>query len=908
MSKSIRYVLYFFVAFALNVDVLFAQQDNPVIGEALKLAASLDNDSKIQANAAIQRAQARLGTGNQDTDTLKESFEAARKITDAYQRSQAFRQIARGITPENINSYDEILKEDAGYFVLEAILEHCRSAEKYDLGYQLFEKIFEQQTDPEVKRNMRFYINRIFPMQIYTGKIDEAVASATRLKDAELRQFVLGEIRRTADEHLLHLLLLNNTNEDHWAVTENMLKHLHPDVDVSDREKVFAEVFAKMTKETEQITEPGTRFDAYMNLVNVYRNVNMPESEVVDFDFELGVPRPPKPAASSDPALSKLLLAAAEAAKNVKENTGNFTRQKRLARTVRLLIENADTKAANQIVNHMLTIPAQIENPHNRADAILETVSLLYQLNRKAEADKMCNEVMKIVNTPGYSLEQFAVQIAIEKANAGLFKEAKAVGTRGDPERVIRGFIGAYFNHVSRLLDENRFDDALQFIDEEPTALGDKIRLLQAIGRAYRQSGNVAKSDETFKKMFELVDTLTEKEAGEKQAGKPDNLGIQDDRRGGMGASLAKTYSHPIVKQRRECGDFAGAVDLASKLFATHVPEAEILYVARGYANAGDYAGALEVGGSAGGEYCSDSGIRGYTAHAMLQHGKKEEAEKLLTETLREVDNGTMTLHRDFIVGLILCGKIDDAIRLSTTMPVVDRSEHSEPTDKYSQYPTIVLRSLLMTSRESDAVKIIDEWNHAAGKAWGIRTLIQWDYEEHLGKGNASLITPELKKRWRDFLVDYADTFEEPNAINRIGEWYRTAECLVDLDAKESALKVLDKALTDIPRLELGIPDHIRSNSINVRVQTGRMLIRLGECEKADIAFVAAVKECSLYEQAYRKAESLRYTLFDYTEALLDKPEEIRTWPGYIKSENDRHIRTMRYLWERSLFSVYGIE
>jgi len=86
------------------------------------------------------------------------------------------------------------------------------------------------------------------------------------------------------------------------------------------------------------------------------------------------------------------------------------------------------------------------------------------------------------------------------------------------------------------------------------------------------------------------------------------------------------------------------------------------------------------------------------------------------------------------------------------------------------------------------------------------------------------------------------------------------------------------------------------------------MLERLGEFEKADIAFVAAVKKGTLYKQEYRKAESLKYTLFDYTETLQDKPEDIRTWPGYEKSENDRRIRTLRYLWERRLFSQYMIQ
>jgi hypothetical protein len=421
--------------------------------------------------------------------------------------------------------------------------------------------------------------------------------------------------------------------------------------------------------------------------------------------------------------------------------------------------------------------------------------------------------------------------------------------------------------------------------------------------------------------MFALVDTLAEKVAAKEAAGERRGRDDGDDRIGWRGASLSKSYSHPIVKQRRERGDFAGAVDLAQKLFATHVPKAEILYIARDYADAGDYAGAMEVGGSAGGQYCSDSGIRGYTAHAMFKQGKKEEAEKLLTDTLREIDGGKMTLHRDFIVGLALCGKVDDALRVSATLPVHDRSEHDEPTDKYAKNPSLVFTCLLMSDRDAEAVKLIDELKDAPSKAWGIRSLIQWDYEEYIVKEKASLLSPELRKRWTDFLVNYADTLEEPNVINRIGELYRAAECLMDLGYKPAALKVLDKAMKDINNFDKELPDHLRYGSYYARVQTGRLLLRLGERQKADTAFVAAIQDIALYKgdgshtlylQNHRKAESLGYILFYYTDALSEaKPEQIRTWGGYQRSENDSRIgyMTLRYLWgEYRLFSWYGIQ
>jgi hypothetical protein len=241
-----------------------------------------------------------------------------------------------------------------------------------------------------------------------------------------------------------------------------------------------------------------------------------------------------------------------------------------------------------------------------------------------------------------------------------------------------------------------------------------------------------------------------------------------------------------------------GAVDLADRLFATHVPNVEILYIARGYADTKNYAAAIEVGGAAAGEYGSDSGIRGYVAHVMFKHGKKQDANKLLVETLREIDKGTMTLHRDFIVGLALCGRIDDALRLSTSKPVIDRSEHDEPTNKYSEHPTLILNCLLVSNREKEAMQLVDDWKVDRGKANAIWTLFRWNKEEHLDKKTASLLTQVWKKRWTDFLVRYMDTLDEPDTVLYATEGYRTAECLIGMDANDAALAVLDKVLAVI--------------------------------------------------------------------------------------------------------------
>ena len=707
MSKLHITTVLFLGLFAISLTPLFAQQNNPVIEEAKKLAASLEDDPffsdspRIIANTAIENALRRLGLHDQAGELTQESLEMAKQIKDEYKRARALAKIVKGIPPESINSYDEILKENVGgiyaFEVLDAILQQCCDAKQYDLGFQLFEKVYERQNS-ETKKNMRFYINRIYPYQIFTGQVDEAIASANRLKDPELRRFVLGEIKKDARAHRR----LAGQDQTAWIFVQS-----------------------------HSILLTGYGF---------------------------------------------LLL--------------------------------------------------------------LVTVFLWLAKKRR-----------------------FALALLVVHILAAIVLSATLC------------------------------------LAKEPATLGDRILQLQSAGR--------------YKEMFELVDELAEKVAEYKAAGRSRHYDdIEDDKRGGRGASLVETYSHPVVKLRRERGDLAGAVDLAQKLFARHVPEVEILSIARGYANAGDYASALEVGGSAGGVYCSDSGIRGYVAYAMFQHGKKEEADQLLTETLRKIDSGDMSLHRDFIVGLMLCGKIDDAIRLSTTLPVVDRSEHEEPTDQYVKQPTIILKCLLMMGREAEAVQLIDEWKHAAGKAWGIWILTQWDFEEH---GNVSLLTPELKQRWIDFLVNYADTLEEPNVTTRMGEWYRAAECLIDLGDKESALKVLDKALVDIHDFEPMPPDHRRYGSVQVRVQTGRLLIRLGEREKADIAFVAAIQDTSLYIseslylQNHGKAESLKYILFDYTQALQDKPEDIRTWPGYQPSENYRPPMTLRYLWEHRLFSTYMI-
>jgi tetratricopeptide (TPR) repeat protein len=471
----------------------------------------------------------------------------------------------------------------------------------------------------------------------------------------------------------------------------------------------------------------------------------------------------------------------------------------------------------------------------------------------------------------------------------------------------VRGFAGAYSGHVTRLLADNRYGDALKFIDEEPQALGDKILLLQQIATAYHRAENTSHRDEVYQKMFDLVDTLAEKESKKETAGKPDNPGIGDDRRGWLGASLVKSYSHPIVKQHRDRGNLHAAVDLAQKLFSTHAPEVEILYIARAYADAGDYAGAMEVGGAAAGSFGSDSGIKGYVAHTMFKHGKKDDADKLLTDTLREIDNGDTMLHQDFIVGLALCDRIEDAIRLSMSFPVTGRSENENPTDQHSKQPTLILHCLLTTHREKEAMQLIDDWKYGAGKAWAIWTFLRWNLEEHLDKGTESLLTREWKKRWTDFLVNYVDTLDEPNAINRAGEYYRAAECLIGLGAEPAALNVLNKALAVIQNHDRSIPDHSRFGSVNVRIQTGKLLIRLGQYEKAEIAFVSAVQDCSMHEKDYRSVGSLKEVLSEYSGVLMeDNPECIYSWRTYNKSYG--RIIPLKELWQdHRLFSSYMI-
>ena len=909
--------LFFTVFLTPSPIPLHAQQDNPVIEAAMQVAASLSGEDGIRANAAIQRAQTRL---EGDTlETLHNALAAANQITDARQRSQAFIQVARNIVLENINSYDEILKIYHGVSLLDYIIRHCSYTRQYDLGYQFIEKFFELSPDSEWNFAHQSSLNQslwwMIAGQIRDESLEAVISSVNRLENPVLRQNVMDAITRAISERLTRLLRSDHTIEDNREALKHFLRQCYPDIDISDWSKAIVAVFEKMSKDVEQIVDPGTRFNAYTNLINAYRRINSPQSEETlqpeaVFDFFPGILPPHKPSTTFDPVLSELLLAAAETAKLVREDGGNFSRQKRLAITVRLLIENADTESANQIVDHMLAIPAQIENPSMRATAMLDVIPLLYRLDRNEEASKMCDMVLQLINSDEggrFGLSHLLTQVIAEKANAGLFAEAtqlvQMLPERRNilyDERLVHAFRGAYSRYVSWLLAEERYEEAINFIDEVPTALGDKILLLQMVGQAYRQANDIAKSDETFKKMFVLVDALVEREAERAAAGRPDNLGIRDDRSGDWGASLSRTYSHPIVQSRRERGDIAGAVDLARRLFATHEPRVQILSIARGYADAGDYASALEVGGSAASEFASDSGIRGYVAYAMFRHGKIEEAEQLLNETLREIEDGTMSLHLDFIVGLLLCGKIDEAIRLGATAD----SQNEEPIFFSSRHPIRFFTPLLMVGREAEAIRLVDEWQHAAGKVWGIQQIIRWNHEEHLAKGNASLLTPELKERWIDFLIGFADTLEEPNPTNRVGAWYRAAECLIDLGAEEAALRVLDKALEATREYDRTIPAHLRSGSVNVRVQVGRLFVRLGEREKGDIAFVRAIADGSLHDRDFSRAESLRHTLFQYTDTLLEEnPENIRTWAGYMRSENNRHIRTLRTFGEHRLFS-----
>jgi hypothetical protein len=102
------------------------------------------------------------------------------------------------------------------------------------------------------------------------------------------------------------------------------------------------------------------------------------------------------------------------------------------------------------------------------------------------------------------------------------------------------------------------------------------------------------------------------------------------------------------------------------------------------------------------------------------------------------------------------------------------------------------------------------------------------------------------------------------------------------------------------------MPDHLRSGAVDVRRQTGKLLIRLGQREKADIAFASAVEDCALYEKDYNRESSLKYTNIDHEGVLKDKPDRIYTWNNY--DENYGRVIPLKKLLNGSLFSWYGIE
>jgi tetratricopeptide (TPR) repeat protein len=338
------------------------------------------------------------------------------------------------------------------------------------------------------------------------------------------------------------------------------------------------------------------------------------------------------------------------------------------------------------------------------------------------------------------------------------------------------------------------------------------------------------------------------------------------------------------------------------------------LWVAQNYAYLGNYDRAIEIGEAEDEEDhgCNKSGIRGYVADVMFKHDKKEEADKLLNETVQAVESGKMALHRDFIVSLVLHGKTDTAVRLSTTIPVVDQFSWSgrDPVQSdYKRYPAIILRVLLMNDREAEAMKVIDEWKDPRGKAWAIWKLCRWNQEEHLDKKKPSLFTPELKTRWSDFLAKHADTLDAPLAIMRAEEWNSMAECLLEFGAKAAAAKVLDKVLgilkdvmpftNEQRELNIYAGWDGKHGHIPILTQTGALLLKAGESDKADIAFVAAVQACAEYKPGLF-SENLRKVLDKYTACKgVISPEQIRIAP-----DGGRNIYSdgLRYRWDRDLF------
>lgn len=430
------------------------------------------------------------------------------------------------------------------------------------------------------------------------------------------------------------------------------------------------------------------------------------------------------------------------------------------------------------------------------------------------------------------------------------------------------------------------YADALKSVTEEETSLSKKIYFLRTAEAFYRRTDHVAETEALAEKVMESLYPIADRTSTEKKI-------------------TAGYLGFPFVKKMLDRGDFVAVVSFVSQRSdgGDHNPT---LWVARGYAHRGDYARAIEIGefGQSG-----ECGMRGYVADVMFQHGKTEEAEKLLDETVQAVDAGKMKPHRDLIVSLVLHRRTDEAVRISTSIPVEGEYDwdwdRGLPTD-YKRDPVRILQTLLVNDREAEAMKLIDEWKDPRGKAWGIWTLCRWNQEEFLRKDKPSLFTPEWKKRWTEFLVNYADTLEEPFAWYRVDEWNNAAECLIAFGEIAAAVKVLDKVPGIMKEMEppgrTGDPYSFRSPGvIPVLNRTGLLLTKAGEREKADVIFVHAVRVCADKPENGKKSTNLMYTLVEYEICKnAESPEQIRVFPGF--GRRNVSYTPMRELWKRNLF------
>ena len=112
--------LLLFIAFVFPVAPALAEQSNPVIVEALKLAETRTGNARIEMLNIIQDAQQRLNPQHQEGETtqelrkaaipesikhVQESLERAKTLRTAEMRSGAYRNIADTILLENVNSF-----------------------------------------------------------------------------------------------------------------------------------------------------------------------------------------------------------------------------------------------------------------------------------------------------------------------------------------------------------------------------------------------------------------------------------------------------------------------------------------------------------------------------------------------------------------------------------------------------------------------------------------------------------------------------------------------------------------------------------------------------------------------------------------------------------------------------------